>query len=154
CAAAGVLVGVFALTGLGNRFVMVATGLSGDFLIPAMLLVMFLTLLMGFPLRTVPAYVITGMIGAPVIVKLAGVEPLVAHLFVMYFAGVVSITPPVGLAAFSAASIAGSNLYRSAFTSMRLGRAADVIPFSFVFNNHLLGYGEWYEGAAAVVAAL
>lgn len=154
CAAAGVLVGVFALTGLGNRFVMVATGLSGDYLIPAMLVVMFLTLLMGFPLPTVPAYVITGMIGAPVIVKLAGVEPIVAHLFVMYFACISTITPPVGLAAFAAASIAGADPYKTAFAAMRLGLAAYVIPFIFVFNTHLLGIGEWYEVAAATVTAL
>lgn len=154
CAAAGVLVGVFGLTGLGNRFVMVATGLSGDFLIPAMIMVMLLTLMMGFPLPTVPAYVITGMIGAPVIVKLAGVEPLVAHLFVLYYACVSTITPPVGLAAFAAAGIAGADPYRTAFAAMRLGLAAYVIPFVFVFNQHLLGFGTWYEVSAAVVTAL
>lgn len=154
CAAAGVLVAVFALTGLGNRFVMVATEVSGGYLIPAMFMVMLLTLLMGFPLPTVPAYVITGMIGAPVIIKLAGVEPLVAHLFVMYFACVSTITPPVGLAAFAAASIAGSDPYRTAFAAMRLGLAAYVIPFAFVFNQHLLGYGEWYQVTGAVVTAL
>lgn len=154
CAAAGVLVGVFALTGLGNRFVMVATGLSGDMLIPALLLVMLLTLLMGFPLPTVPAYVITAMIGAPVIVKLGGVDALTAHLFVMYYACISTVTPPVGLAAFAGASIAGANPYRTCFEAVRLGLAAYVIPFVFIFNPHLLGNGTWYQVLSAVVMAL
>ncbi len=154
CAAAGVLVGVFALTGLGNRFVMVATGLSDAYLLPALIVVMVLTLLMGFPLPTVPAYVITGMIGAPVIVKLSGVEPLVAHMFVMYFACVSTVTPPVGLAAFAAASISGANPYRTGFTAMRLGMAAYIVPFVFIFNPHLLGFGTWWQVASALVMAL
>ncbi len=154
CAAAGVLVGVFALTGLGNRFVMVATGLSGAYLVPALIVVMLLTLAMGFPLPTVPAYVITGMIGAPVIVKLSGVEPLVAHMFVMYFACVSTVTPPVGLAAFAAASISGANPYRTGFTAMRLGMAAYIVPFVFIFNPHLLGFGTWYQVTSALVMAL
>jgi TRAP transporter 4TM/12TM fusion protein len=154
CAAAGVLVGVFALTGLGNRFVMVATGWSGAYLVPALIVVMVLTLIMGFPLPTVPAYVITGMIGAPVIVKLSGVEPLVAHMFVMYFACVSTVTPPVGLAAFAAASISGANPYRTGFTAMRLGMAAYVVPFVFIFNPHLLGFGTWYQVTSALVMAL
>ncbi len=154
CAAAGTLVGVFALTGLGNRFVMLATSMSSGMLIPALIMIMLLTLLMGFPLPTVPAYVITGMIGAPVIVKLSGVEPVVAHLFVMYFACISTVTPPVGLAAFAAAGIAGANPYRTAFTAVRLGMAAYVIPFVFIFNDHLLGYGEWYQVLSAFVTAL
>jgi TRAP transporter 4TM/12TM fusion protein len=154
CAAAGILVGVFALTGLGNRFVMVATGLSGAYLVPALIVVMVLTLLMGFPLPTVPAYVITGMIGAPVIVRLSGVEPLAAHLFVMYFACVSTVTPPVGLAAFAAASISGANPYRTGFTAMRLGMAAYIVPFVFIFNPHLLGFGTWYQVTSALVMAL
>ena len=154
CAAAGVLVGVFSLTGLGNRFVMVATGLGGNYLVPALIVVMLLTLAMGFPLPTVPAYVITGMIGAPVIVKLGGVEPLVAHMFVMYFACVSTVTPPVGLAAFAAASISGANPYRTGFTAMRLGMAAYIVPFVFIFNPHLLGFGTWYQVASALVMAL
>lgn len=154
CAAAGVLVGVFAQTGLGNRFVLVATGLGGAYLIPALILVMVLTLLMGFPLPTVPAYVITGMIGAPIIVKLSGVEPLVAHMFVMYFACVSTVTPPVGLAAFAAASISGANPYRTGFTAMRLGTAAYIVPYVFIFNTHLLGFGTWWQVTSALVMAL
>ena len=154
CAAAGVLVGVFVLTGLGNRFVMVATGWSGAYLVPALIVVMVLTLAMGFPLPTVPAYVITGMIGAPVIVKLSGVEPLVAHLFVMYFACVSTVTPPVGLAAFAAASISGANPYRTGFMAMRLCMAAYIIPYVFIFNTHLLGFGAWWQVTAALVMAL
>jgi TRAP transporter 4TM/12TM fusion protein len=133
CAAAGVLVGIFALTGLGNRFVMVATGFSGAYLVPALIVVMVLTL---------------------VIVKLSGVDPLFAHMFVMYFACVSTVTPPVGLAAFAAASISGANPYRTGFTAMRLGMAAYIVPFVFIFNPHLLGFGTWYQVASALVMAL
>jgi len=154
CAAAGVLVGIFALTGLGNRFVMLASGLGGEMLVPSLGMIMVLTLLMGFPLPTVPAYVITGMIGAPIIIKLGGVTPLVAHLFVMYYACISTVTPPVGLAAFAAAGIAGANPYKTGFTAMRLGLAAYIIPFVFIFNDHLLGFGTWYQVLSAFITAL
>lgn len=154
CAAAGVLVGVFALTGVGNNFVEAMTELGGHYLLPVLMLVMLLTILMGFPLPTVPAYVITAMIGAPLIVKLGGVALLPAHLFVMYYACVSTLTPPVALAAFAAASIAGSDPYKTSWLSMRLSIAAYVVPFVIIYNPALIGQGTWYQLAAAVVSAI
>jgi len=154
CAAAGVLVGVFALTGVGNNFVAAMTAFGGQFLLPVLVLVMLLTILMGFPLPTVPAYVVTAMIGAPLIIKLGGVSMLAAHLFVMYYACVSTLTPPVALAAFAAASIAGADPYKTSWASMRLSIAAYVVPFVIIYNPALIGQGSWYQLAGALVSAI
>jgi TRAP transporter 4TM/12TM fusion protein len=154
CAAAGVLVGIFGMTGLGNNFVAAMTGLGGHFLFPVLVLVMILTILMGFPLPTVPAYVITAMIGAPLIIKLGGVGMLAAHLFVMYYACVSTLTPPVALAAFAAASIAGADPYKTSWMAMRLSIAAYVVPFIIIYNPALIGHGAWYQIAGAIVSAI
>lgn len=154
CAAAGVLVGIFALTGVGNNFVAAMTAFGGSYLLPVLVLVMLLTILMGFPLPTVPAYVITAMIGAPLIIKLGGVSMLAAHLFVMYYACVSTLTPPVALAAFAAASIAGADPYKTSWASMRLSIAAYVVPFVIIYNPALIGHGSWYQLGGAVVSAI
>jgi TRAP-type uncharacterized transport system fused permease subunit len=154
CAAAGVLVGIFALTGVGNNFVAAMTGLGGQFLLPVLIMVMLLTILMGFPLPTVPAYVITAMIGAPVIVKLAGIDVLPAHLFVMYFACVSTLTPPVALAAFAAAGIAGADPYKTSWAAVRLSIAAYVIPFVLIYNPALIGRGAYFQISGAAVSAI
>jgi TRAP-type uncharacterized transport system fused permease subunit len=102
----------------------------------------------------VPAYVVTAMIGAPLIIKLGGVSMLAAHLFVMYYACVSTLTPPVALAAFAAASIAGADPYKTSWASMRLSIAAYVVPFVIVYNPALIGQGTWYQLAGALVSAV
>ena len=97
-----------------------------------------------------PAYILTAAVGAPVLVQL-GVPILAAHLFVMYYACVSTITPPVAFAAYAAAGIAKSDPNATGWQATRLGLVAYIIPFMFVTNPHILFVGAWYEILAATV---
>ena len=144
CACAGILVGVFILTGLGNRFVDLVLAYGQQHLVLTLIIVMLVTILLGFPLPTVPAYILTAAVGAPVMVKL-GVPMLAAHMFIMYYACVSTLTPPVALAAFTAAGIAGSDPDKTGWLATRLSIAAYIVPFVFIFNPAILWAGPWYD---------
>jgi TRAP-type uncharacterized transport system fused permease subunit len=90
---------------------------------------------------------------APSLVR-AGVEPLAAHLFILYFGMMSMITPPVALAAIAAASITKSNAIATGFAAMRIGWAAYIIPFLFVFTPALLAEGSWAQILGAATQAV
>jgi TRAP-type uncharacterized transport system fused permease subunit len=129
---------------LGNRFVDMILIYGKDNLLLCLFLVMSVCLLLGCPLPTVPAYILTAALGAPVLVNL-GVPILAAHMFVMYFACVSTITPPVAFTAYAAAGIARSDPNETGWIATRLGVAAYIIPFAFIYNPPILWSGHWYE---------
>jgi TRAP transporter 4TM/12TM fusion protein len=133
CACAGIIVGVITLSGLGLKMAGGIVGLAGGLLIPTMLLTVLCSLLLGMGVPTTANYIIQATISAPALVHL-GVEPLAAHLFVFYFGIVADITPPVALAAFAGAGIAGGNPMKTGFEAFRLGIAAYLVPFIFVMS--------------------
>jgi TRAP-type uncharacterized transport system fused permease subunit len=107
-------------------------------------------------MTTTAVYITVAALVAPALVQM-GVEPMAAHLFAFYYGVVSTITPPVALAAFAAAGIAGSAPMRTAFTSARVGVAKYVVPFAFVFNSSLLLSGPFslsLMSFAATLAAL
>lgn len=144
CAAAGIIIDVFTMTGLGNRFVDMILTYGKDNLFLCLFLVMAVAIILGFPLPTVPAYIMTAAVGAPVLVKL-GVPVLAAHMFVMYYACVSTITPPVAFTAYAAAGIAKADPNQTGWIATRLGMAAYIIPFAFVYNPAILWAGSWYQ---------
>lgn len=153
CACAGILVGVFSLTGVGNRFVDLVLAYGQSQLVLALVMTMAVTILLGFPLPTVAAYIITAAVGAPILVHL-GVPQLAAHLFIMYYACVSTLTPPVALAAFTAASIAGSDPNKTSWIATRLSVAAYIVPFAFIYNPAILWAGPWHDILRALVMCL
>jgi TRAP-type uncharacterized transport system fused permease subunit len=153
CACAGILVGVFSLTGVGNRFVDLVLAYGQGQLVLALIMTMIVTILLGFPLPTVAAYIITAAVGAPILVHL-GVPVLAAHMFIMYYACVSTLTPPVALAAFTAAGIAGSDPNRTSWIATRLSVAAYIVPFVFIYNPAILWIGPWYDILRAFLLAL
>ena len=82
-----------------------------------------------------------------------GIEPLIAHFFVFYFAVVSAITPPVALASYAAAGISGANAMETSVASFRIGIAAFIVPFMFFYNGALLMEAGWFEIARALVTA-
>lgn len=144
CAAAGIIINVFTLTGLGNRFVDLILTYGQGNLPFCLILVALVCIFLGFPLPTVPAYILTAAVGAPVLVNL-GLPVLVAHMFIMYYAIVSTITPPVAFSAYAAAGIAGSDPNETGWIATRLGMAAYIIPFMFVYNPAILGSAPWYQ---------
>jgi TRAP-type uncharacterized transport system fused permease subunit len=104
---------------------------------------------LGLGLPTVGVYVIMATLIAPALVKV-GIAPMAAHMFLLYFGIMSMVTPPVALAAFAAANIAGADVDKTGWTATRIGWAAYLVPFLFVLSPPLLMQG----GALRIAAAL
>lgn len=152
-AAAGLVIGVIGLTGLGGKVASLIIGLSGGYLFLALILAMVTAIIFGMGLPTTVSYLLVVAILAPVLSDL-GVIPIAAHLFIFYFACLSGITPPVGLAAFTGANIAGAPPIRTAFMASRFAIAAFILPFLFVYNNSLLMMGNWFDIIISTVTAI
>lgn len=137
CAAAGVIIGIITLTGIGLKFSTLVVLLSGGQLPVALVLTMLTCLVLGMGLPTAAAYILVATLVAPALVDL-GVGLLAAHLFVLYSAMLSSITPPVALAAYAAASISQGNPLRIAVLACQFGMGAFAVPYFFVYDPALL----------------
>ena len=153
CATAGIIIGIFTMTGLGQRLVVLILSYGGSSLLLCLLLIMVITLVLGTGLPTVPAYILTAAVGAPVLAQM-GVPVLAAHMFVMYYATISTVTPPVAMAAYAAAGIAKANPTETGWAAFKMSFAAFIIPFMFVYDPHLMMQGTWYEQLGAVIIAL
>jgi TRAP transporter 4TM/12TM fusion protein len=152
CAAAGIIVGVISLTGVGARFSVLLLDVAQASHLLALVFAMFISILLGMGMPTTAAYAVAASVVAPGLVQL-GIEPLTAHFFVFYFAVVSAITPPVALASYAAAGISGANAMSTSVASFRIGIAAFIVPFMFFYNSALLMEGSWFEIARALVTA-
>ena len=150
---ASLVVGTIELSGLGLRFTSVLLKVSGGNLVITLILVMFSCLVLGMGLPTSAAYLIVAIFSAPALVQL-GVEPLTAHFFVFYYAVISAITPPVAVAAYAAASIAGTPMQETGWSAVRLGAAVYLVPFAMVFSPPLVLVGSWGEVAMATITAI
>ena len=152
CAAAGIIVGVISLTGVGARFSNLLLDLAGVSQLLAMFFAMCIAILLGMGMPTTAAYAVAAAVVAPGLVNL-GIPLLTAHFFVFYFAVVSAITPPVALASYAAAGISGANPMETSVDSFRLGIAAFIVPFMFFYNGALLMDGTWFEVIRAGLTA-
>jgi len=137
CAAAGIVVGVASLTGIGLRMSELIVTLSHGSLLAALILTALGSLVLGMGLPTTAAYVVLAALGAPALVEM-GVPLLGAHLFIFYFGCISNVTPPVALAAFAAAGVAGSPPMRTGATAAVLASAGFLVPFMFIYGPPLL----------------
>ncbi|MBI2544158.1 MAG: TRAP transporter fused permease subunit [Candidatus Rokubacteria bacterium] len=150
--AAGILIGMINLTGIGIKLSEFIIGASGQSLLAALFFAMVVCIILGMGLPTTAAYVLAASVVAPALIKL-GVIPLAAHLFVFYFAIISAITPPVCAAVYVAAAIARSNWVKTGIIATRLGLAGFIAPYMFVYAPALLLQGPWLEIAWATVTA-
>ncbi|SFI03070.1 TRAP transporter permease [Modicisalibacter xianhensis] len=146
CACAGIIVGVISLTGVGARFSSLLLGLAGFSQLLALFFAMCISILLGMGMPTTAAYAVAASVVAPGLIGI-GIEPLVAHFFVFYFAVVSAITPPVALASYAAAGISGANAMQTSVTSFKIGLAAFIVPFMFFYSPAML-----MEGSALQIA--
>lgn len=153
CACAGIVIGTITLTGLGLSFTGVVLALSQNSLLLALILTMLAGILLGMGLPTTPAYIVQVALLVPALVKL-GVMVEAAHLFVLYFAVLSAITPPVAMAVYAANGLSGAGLMDSSWAAVKLGLTGYIIPFMFVFAPALLLIGEPLQVALAVVTAV
>ncbi|MEO7940049.1 MAG: TRAP transporter permease [Burkholderiaceae bacterium] len=141
CACAGIVIGTITLTGLGLAFTGVVLALSQNSLILALLLTMLAGILLGMGLPTTPAYIVQVALLVPALVKL-GVQVEAAHLFVLYFAVLSAITPPVAMAVYAANGISRGTLMETSWAVVKLGLTGYIIPFMFVSAPSLLLMGD------------
>ena len=137
CASAGIITGVITLTGIGLRFSEILISFTGGNLIVLLILTMFASLIIGLPLPPVTCYIILAILAAPAMIKL-GVDPMAAHLFVLFFGILGNITPPVAPTSFAAAGLAGSDPYKTTNLSFLISAPSYIIPYMFVYAPELM----------------
>lgn len=152
CAGAGIVVGIASTTNLGLTFGTFVTTLSGGMMIPALLLVMGMVIVMGMGMPTTAAYIMGAILAIPALDQL-GVSQLSSHFFVLYFAALSMVTPPVALAAFVAAGIAKANVWQTGLAAFRYSLAGFLVAFAFTVSPALLLQGEWQKVATATFTA-
>lgn len=152
CACAGILVAIILRSGLGLRLTAILIEVSAGSLIILSILTMIASLVLGLGLPTSAAYIIVAILIAPAMAGM-GALPMAAHLFAFYFACLGSITPPVALASFAGASLAGAPTMKTSFTSVRYGLCGFIIPFMFVLGPALIGVGTLPEILIAFIFA-
>ncbi|WP_111557468.1 TRAP transporter permease [Paracoccus sediminilitoris] len=153
CAAAGVIVGVIALTGVGARFSALLLTIADQNQLLAMFFAMCISIILGMGMPTTAAYAVAAAVVAPGLIQL-GVPVLVAHFFVFYYAVMSAITPPVALAAYAGAGLAGSDPMKTSVEAFKLGLAAFIVPFMFFGSHELLMQGETLDIVHATMTAL
>ncbi|OEE32039.1 C4-dicarboxylate ABC transporter [Vibrio genomosp. F10 str. ZF-129] len=160
-AAAGTVVGVVTLTGIGLVMTDFVEFISGGSIILMLLFTAVISLILGMGLPTTANYIVVSTLMAPVIVTLGAAHgliiPLIAvHLFVFYFGILADDTPPVGLAAFAAAAIAKSDPIRTGIQGFTYDIRTAILPFMFVFNTQLLlmGIDSWWHLALTIFSSI
>ena len=152
CATAGIVAGVIGLTGIGGRFANILLQLGGSMPVLALTFAAIGALILGMGVPTTAAYAIAAAVVAPGLIQMK-VEPLVAHMFIFYYAVLSAITPPVALASFAAAGLAGGNLWRTSLTALKFGMATFIVPYMFYLNPALLAQGPLVAVAQAFLTA-
>ncbi|MCB5177307.1 TRAP transporter permease [Microvirga lenta] len=160
CAVVGIVIGTMTLTGIGTIFGNWVVSIGRDSLILSLVLTMFVSLILGMGIPTIPNYIITSSLAAPALLTL-DVPLIVSHMFVFYFGIMADLTPPVALAAFAAAPIAKASGFRIGFSALRIALPGFVIPYMAVYDPALMmqqaggleGWAFWLKVAYMVVKA-
>ncbi|MDR1885177.1 MAG: TRAP transporter permease [Synergistaceae bacterium] len=140
CACVGIVVGMGTLTGLALRIAGAIVSLAGGKLILTLFFTMCASILLGTGLPTTANFIVTSTMAAPALLQL-GVPPIAAYMFVFYFGIAADLTPPVALAAYAGAGIAGSDPMKTGITAFKLALAGFLIPYIYVYNPILLFIG-------------
>ena len=137
CATVGMIVGMGTLTGLALRIANAIVALAGGSKILTLFFTMLASLLLGMGLPTTANFIVTSTMAAPALFLL-GVPPMAAYMFVFYFGIAADLTPPVALAAYAGAGIAGSDPMKTGVTAFKLALAGFIVPYIYVYNPILL----------------
>ena len=137
CAIVGIVVGTMTLTGLGTIVGTHVIGIGKDSLFLALVLTMLFSLLLGMGIPTIPNYIITSSLAAPILLKL-GIPLIVSHMFVFYFGIMADLTPPVALAAFAAAPMARVSGFQVAYKAVLIALPGFIVPYMAVYDPSLM----------------
>lgn len=137
CAVVGIIIGVVNLTSFGTVMTSYIVTFGAGSLLLTLILTMLASIVLGMGLPSIPAYIITATMAAPALADF-NIPLLVSHMFVFYFGIFANITPPVALASFAGAGIAGGDPMHTGWQSLKLALAGFIIPFIFVYNPNML----------------
>jgi TRAP transporter 4TM/12TM fusion protein len=156
CAVAGIIVGVVGLTGLGLKFSAMMIAFSGGHLVLALVLVLIASLILGLGLPVTAAYIVLIILVGPALHEEFGVPLLIAHLVVFWYSQDSNVTPPVALAAFAGAAIAGSKPMATSLQAWKYAKGLYLIPLFMVYNESIIVGGPLplvlWNGFIAIVA--
>ncbi|MDP2825611.1 MAG: TRAP transporter fused permease subunit [Sulfuritalea sp.] len=147
CAAAGVIVGVVTLTGLGLKFSDIVIAYAGNSLLLTAVLTSLVVWVVGLAVPVTASYIICAVIAAPALIKL-GVPDYAAHMFIFYYAVLSEVSPPTALSPFAAAAITGGDPYKTTLQSWKYTLPAFLVPFMFVLDpagEGILLKGSWQD---------
>jgi TRAP transporter 4TM/12TM fusion protein len=153
CMLAGVIMCTINMTGLSLKVTAIIQSISGNSLLISLILAMLTSLLLGMGMPTTACYIVLAVLIAPTLIQL-GVRSLAAHLFILYFGALSSLTPPVALSAYTASSISGAGLWETGYESLKMAITGFILPFVFIYNNELLLIGSPLSIVIAVITAL
>ena len=155
CAVAGIVVGVVGLTGLGLKFSAMMIAFSGGNIVLALILVLMASLVLGMGLPVTAAYIVLIILVGPALTEQFGIPLLIAHLVVFWYSQDSNVTPPVALAGFAGAAIAGSKPMETSFQAWKYAKGLYLIPLFMVFNQAIILGGPLYlilwSGAIAIL---
>ena len=152
-AMAGIVIGVLNITGLGFAMTQSLVQMAGGNLIPILIMAAIVSIILGMGMPTLGVYLLVATLVAPAMVEV-GVKPMAAHLFALYFGMLSMITPPVAIAAFAAATVAGSEPMKTAGASVQFGWSAYIVPFIFVVAPELMMQGPFWLVVQTAVTAI
>ena len=156
CAVAGIIVGVVGLTGLGLKFSAMMIAFSGGNIVLALLLVLLASLILGMGLPVTAAYIVLIILVGPALTQEFGIPLLIAHLVVFWYSQDSNVTPPVALAGFAGAAIAGSKPMETSLQAWKYAKGLYLIPLFMVFNEEIILGGPLplviWSGVIAIIA--
>ena len=141
-AAAGMVIGCIELTGLSGKFTLLLFQLSGGYMIPSLMLSGVILILLGMGMPTTGVYIMGVALLAPVLTGKFGLPVMPVHMFLLFYACLSAITPPVAVANFAAAAIAGANPFKLGPYAVKLAVGGFTLPFFFLFNRGILQQGD------------
>jgi len=153
CAVAGILVGIMSLTDFGLKLTQLVAIISQGHLFIALILAMIVAIILGMGMPPSAAYIVEAVLVAPALTNM-GLPPLIAHLFIFYFTVLSAITPPVAVASFTAAGIAGGNPMKVGWIAFRMALPGMIVPFMFVYSPGLVLMNTPINIAIAVVTSV
>ena len=139
-AMAGIIMAIIMLTGVALRFSGIVLSISGGRIIIILILTAIISLILGMGVTSVVSYLIPAILVVPLLVQ-SGVLPMAANMFVLYFAIISYITPPVALSSYAAAALADANMFETGWSAFKLGLAGFIVPFMLIYSPTLIMVG-------------
>lgn len=153
CAAAGLVIGGLSMTGLGMKAANVILTISGEQPVVTLMIAAVVTIILGLGMPTPSAYILAAVLVGPALAKL-GYPILQSHMFLLYYAVLSALTPPIAVAALAAAAIAEEDPFKIAFSAVRLAAVGFLLPFAFVWNPGLLMLGDTATNLLALTGGI